>query len=710
MEHCRCSYPDHWGTEDSLCCLSCGLSAPPGTRFHYKKLEHASEFRLLRLFPGNDGDDLECQVFHADISNFNYPNYEAVSYTWGDTTLSEKLETTSGLLRVTKNCLSALKSLRKVTEERILWIDAICIAQEDDLEKNHQIPLMPKIYGAAKRVLIYLGDQATFNDSESLFSLLRNRGTADKDAQQRITKFLSLPWFSRIWILQEVAMARQAVIFVGSTTLDWRYLTMWSIIKLGLQPINLAGHLPAALTLSTMDAKPLKDLTSLISMARSCLSSDPRDRIYGLLGLVDAKAGIRLYPDYTKTVQEVYTDVTVEYLNTYNCLDFLSNIGKYDMSSQAIRARDRELWRHFDQQTNEIGTLKERLSKTFQMLDNPRRRVAHGGYPMELYKLHSDMRATTQRFIDHFKSNPSGAIPAASHALLDLLTDFGRELQDRRPKMRDTTLENEPLEELFESVKQQYLSIKEAVDSMAAPHHTKLLTAEYAFRPMRMGRTNVETITGNLDLPSWVPDYRYRPQLSSLSCSRALKREAQFSGPNVARVHASPQDHSRSFLEIRAVFIDTVQSSECLPGQVIRLCDTYIPFEGELMAESDSFPDLFDRCLRDMRYYHHFEDIRKFAQGRRLALTEMSLAIIPADFEIGDVIAVLYGGTVPYLLRPIASKPGRFQFVGECYLHGLATALYAKSYAEFLGWFKDHVLVQGQQREPEIPWRTIFLE
>lgn len=149
-------------------------SAPCETHSYYEKLEHASEFRLLRLFPRIPKSDIVCEVFHADI--LDPPEYEAVSYTWGRTlTPNHKLHTTKGPIMVTANCISALRALRHDTRDRILWVDAICIAQNDALEKNHQIPLMPRIYAEATCVMIHLGDNSELDHMSHLFNHLGNR-------------------------------------------------------------------------------------------------------------------------------------------------------------------------------------------------------------------------------------------------------------------------------------------------------------------------------------------------------------------------------------------------------------------------------------------------------------------------------------------------------------------------------------------------------
>ncbi|KAF8849427.1 HET-domain-containing protein, partial [Acephala macrosclerotiorum] len=116
------------------------------------------QFRVATLFPGPLDSAISCSL---RVDRFNSPSlqYEALSYEWGssqDTTHSILLNDQSFLIR--HNLWQALRALRSETEERVLWVDAICINQEDVLERNHQVEMMGDIYRLANEVLIWLGD------------------------------------------------------------------------------------------------------------------------------------------------------------------------------------------------------------------------------------------------------------------------------------------------------------------------------------------------------------------------------------------------------------------------------------------------------------------------------------------------------------------------------------------------------------------------
>jgi hypothetical protein len=129
----------------------------------------------LVLLPGQDDAEIRCEIQHALLDGA--PRYEALSYTWGDPkgenslvpcrgdpSASYPVKIDEGYLKVAYNLMVALKHLRHDTNTRTLWIDAICINQHDDEEKNHQVKAMARIYSGASRVLAWLGEDDEYTD------------------------------------------------------------------------------------------------------------------------------------------------------------------------------------------------------------------------------------------------------------------------------------------------------------------------------------------------------------------------------------------------------------------------------------------------------------------------------------------------------------------------------------------------------------------
>lgn len=130
------------------------------TSFTYTPFSVSNEIRLLVLEPG-ESLPITCRLIHVRLSD--KPDYEAVSYTWlreqdiGSQAQYDNIMLDNNEFRVTPNCYAALQHFRSVSHETVLWVDAICIDQENESEKNHQVQQMATIYPHANRVRIWLG-------------------------------------------------------------------------------------------------------------------------------------------------------------------------------------------------------------------------------------------------------------------------------------------------------------------------------------------------------------------------------------------------------------------------------------------------------------------------------------------------------------------------------------------------------------------------
>jgi hypothetical protein len=125
--------------------------------YDYTKLAHTDSIRLVELLPGSVGSPLACNI--VDARKNNEPKYEALSYAWGEPTMSHTVRelASQATLHITSNLSQALRAIRYENRPRVLWIDAICINQSDLREKGHQVALMGQIYRDAQRVVVWLG-------------------------------------------------------------------------------------------------------------------------------------------------------------------------------------------------------------------------------------------------------------------------------------------------------------------------------------------------------------------------------------------------------------------------------------------------------------------------------------------------------------------------------------------------------------------------
>jgi hypothetical protein len=168
--------------------------------------------RLLRLLP-NDKTEIQCELFEYSLQDLGTGThlYEALSYTWGDEKKPCSIAIKKQNLAVTINLHAALLRLRDRFLERILWVDAICINQDDKEEQGQQVQRMAKIYSKAARVLVWLGETARDSDtapsSNTALETIRiasedetTNSLNDKAIQQAILALLGRAWFQRIWV------------------------------------------------------------------------------------------------------------------------------------------------------------------------------------------------------------------------------------------------------------------------------------------------------------------------------------------------------------------------------------------------------------------------------------------------------------------------------------------------------------------------------
>ncbi|KAF1831409.1 HET-domain-containing protein [Decorospora gaudefroyi] len=267
------------------------------------------------------------------------PRYETVSYVWGDPEKSEVIIVDGpngpNKLHVTKSLTTAVRFLRYPGQTRTLWIDAICLNQKDYEELNKQVPRMHDIYKLAWMSTLWLGtEDATSTHALRTFRYLGNQIVAEADTGllfcapgaeedqwydpdfelpwtpetwKSIHTLLRRPWFHRLWVVQEIRPS--AVVQCGYERVPVAPFTeaVYCLYSKATVPDGLRQRLEQAT--GTMARLPALCFTRLLYRAatfKAC--SDPRDKIYGLLGLAPHKfaAGVNVDYEKTNTAPDVY--------------------------------------------------------------------------------------------------------------------------------------------------------------------------------------------------------------------------------------------------------------------------------------------------------------------------------------------------------------------------------------------------------------------
>ncbi|EPE27006.1 hypothetical protein GLAREA_02920 [Glarea lozoyensis ATCC 20868] len=210
-----------------------GTSTVQETIYSYEPID-ANHLRILTISPGLVGQKLNCSL--SVWVRGSPEKYDALSYVWGEEQPSERLPIgfegeSFQYLMVTKNLLSILNNLRSTTSPRRIWIDALCINQEDFEEKNTQVPMMSRTYGDAACVRIWLGQEE--HHSSRAMALIQkiplSVGRFERfiALETRLEDWFALSmvmrrrWFTRRWVLQEIAMASEATIYCGDQEASW---------------------------------------------------------------------------------------------------------------------------------------------------------------------------------------------------------------------------------------------------------------------------------------------------------------------------------------------------------------------------------------------------------------------------------------------------------------------------------------------------------
>lgn len=297
----------------------------------YQPLPSARAMRLLELQTGKANEIVRCRLI--TVESFNAaPSYEALSYCWGSGDKVREIECDQNAtsFTVTENVFVVLGRLRLENYNRLLWIDAMCINQHDLAERSQQVSIMRLIYAHASKVLIWLGVRG--NRFTATIALMRSiarhccddRTSWDKQLGKasdydhisstepiwvlpdptdacwlHLGRFFDIPWFFRVWVIQELQSCNEVQVLCGEETVEWKTVALvaaWLRAspsgRRRLRELrSRAGSQGAFMGTSQVHFMSLRQLTThqeapflrLLDRAMSFRSSDPRDKIYALL-------------------------------------------------------------------------------------------------------------------------------------------------------------------------------------------------------------------------------------------------------------------------------------------------------------------------------------------------------------------------------------------------------------------------------------------
>lgn len=561
------------------------------TPFQYRSLETPHTIRLALIPPSGsiaENEQLKIRLGHADITKVK-GRYVALSYTWGDPTLTHTILINGSEFQITKNLEFFLRRPRNDriarTESMYFWIDAICINQEDEKEKALQIPLMKLIYEGSLYVHAELGpasedqeraareipliSQAVMQEYHRVSSSNIERGSFmnhmrvsyvkdyDSALWSNISEMITLPWWKRAWIMQEASVIKNVEINYGNTAtkmFDMKAIHLAVILmrrrgKYDADTTTLpnTGPLQRIIDVSTLrDTNPT--LLEVLKLFRGLQATKTHDIVYASANLaVDLKPG-EIKVDYNRKISELFSDVVAYYLRHLPVpLDVLENSGQLHLDLDVK-----------DGFTTWIPQWQNRLPPDPFV-------KAVGGDQTQYTRIYNALGRSR---------------PMERHAEPSVQpSEIGPLLTVRGYKV-----------DVIRSV--QYPDLK------------------------------FNAFEGASVINTWVPQNADKPYPPNVAITRleAFLRTiiADFDSWSKSRGNKAPWDFEKHIL----------------------------------LSSHKDFSHVHTRC--------HF---------RRLAETRKEyLALVDFHVREDDEIFLLYGGSVPYVLRPVDDK---YYFVGECYVHGI---------------------------------------
>ncbi|KAI1457281.1 heterokaryon incompatibility protein-domain-containing protein [Annulohypoxylon moriforme] len=326
--------------------------------------------RLVSIQPGIWSDEIHCTI---NVVPFDlHQEYEALSYVWGDRDIKKPIKLDGRPFEVTDNLWLAMRRLRHPSTPRVLWVDAICINQDDNDEKSHQVGMMGNIYKGCTNCIIWLGESAEKPEADvrstaavraiELLGLLASDQhlqdlpcfKAVKGQRTDIVKkyedhfaalgqLLDLPWWRRIWVIQELVLPRKVTFLYASEQLPYQALVgavamlnthaatcckshRMTLRALGFDPLLVIQEQVDPIV-STRERWANRESTTLSQLRRQFYAfqaTEKRDLFYGLLGLVtDWGSAGPLVPNYGSPSRVAITEAVFKCISEQTGMEFL---------------------------------------------------------------------------------------------------------------------------------------------------------------------------------------------------------------------------------------------------------------------------------------------------------------------------------------------------------------------------------------------------
>lgn len=638
--------------------------------FSHPKMNSHKQIRLLDVRRNIPLLPLRAALVVVDIDD--PPPYEAVSYTWDPDPTEHLPVAINGMQHsVPRNVHDILSRLGSTFSRRYIWIDSICINQSDEAEKVHQIKLMRHVYHRAFRVLACLGESrktgyaaallnmliiwkwkfGTVGAALQTIALMQNR-RSNHFLEANFTGFFELldhRWFERAWVVQEVVFARQLTLHQRNYTWIWEYFLeaievlidpsvpeIASIFESSMSYGVSRHHLPYGLSHGLMMARTRalyqhggrEPLYVILQRFTAFKATNDHDKIFALLGFIDNDLDHLI--DYNRPIECLLIEIAKYLLAQGDLVHVLhlAGTGYFALKENQVGYSKALLGLPLFQAplATELETTDSRQGPTapywvpdWRVSRTPRT-LAHSGHMPHLqYRAASNIEARM-----YVSSDDPQCLRSVGH-IVDSIRHAGA-----------TSRAAGVVDGLVQVMVQTHFHVEWLAEAQA-------LAANFA-APAQLGdsHTTEEAV--------WRTVLGDRTQ-TARPIPRRLIHTMRSIHSSIDRIHDAAQ---RIGLQ--------------LGGDLSRL-------ETHLVEH----PHLFQDALREMQDKDFWESgtclmlIGDPEYPRRFCVTaEGRIGLVPHNALAGDLVVVLHGAQVPFVIRPSAATGGRqYELVGECYVHGL---------------------------------------
>ncbi|CAG9945984.1 unnamed protein product [Clonostachys rosea f. rosea IK726] len=319
-----------------------------------------------------------CLSFHVvSLDQTQIPNFVALSYAWGDVEKAVDVQVSGHPVRLTRHLYDILQYLSLDESSDFFWIDALCINQDDIDERSAQVLLMREVYSLATSVRVFLSLESEplnsgmtfleqvalnpemhFNPDVSPCITVEGLTTASEELRESFIAFFAAPWWTRIWPVQEYVLAKEVVFQCGKRRLEgstiqaafkslvhhertccWAarraidgnargYLDIPSKIHGSLTIFHATLRLDNLQNMLNPEEYSIYNLLDAMALFRTRDCSDPRDRIFGMLGLKFNDETLRknIEVDYKIPESQLYESVALKMIESSESLNVLSHV------------------------------------------------------------------------------------------------------------------------------------------------------------------------------------------------------------------------------------------------------------------------------------------------------------------------------------------------------------------------------------------------